>query len=1010
MGSVLRKIRSPVWLTTAVVVSMILLFSLLIYHAREREMGEQFNIQQLALAKIIVSGIEDLFSDVERSIRTQSGNGNLSPNRKRQLVYEDLGGRIDLLAAGDDSRLQIYPETKETRAARDEFSIAIKRARIAGRTIVHDFMDSSGQIKKSHVIIAIPLLDAGRKVKGTMAAMLTVSPLVERNIEPLRKGFGSNAWIIDETGLILFHTRPELIGVRMEVAGDSERGYLKGAILGKEETKGELFLVNEKGERVKTIVAHAPVKFGNAQLWVGIGTHYNAALLHMKETVSIVMLEAFILIIAVVIGSAVTITSGRRRVMLEEEVKFLREREKWREDLAREKKKIEGIIEGSPIASFVIDKNHKIIFWNKACTELLGLRGENMIGTDNQWIPFYPEKRPVIADIIVDQDLEHGLNRFYGEKEVQPHAIIEGAYEASDYYENLGGRSRHLYFLAAPIYDENGEVIAAIETLQDVSREKEMEFDLKNYAATLHDELNKNITLKRTIEGIIEGSPIATFVIDKNHKIILWNKACTELTGFEGREMIGTSRQYEPFYNEKRSVIADVIVDNDMEGLKKYYGKRQMQPSTVVKGAFEAVDYYENLGGKRRHLYFLAAPIYDEKGEIIAAVETLQDVTRERELELNLKEYAESLKNELDVNIRLRRDIEDMNNYLQSILDSSPDRIFDLDGDGIIRYASKDLLSGTDDPKQLRGRHFADFLDEENTEKLRSQWTEITRGNYKPFEVSAIARDGSMRDLLISARPIKNTDRFIFVQRDITEFKNLEQKFYESQKLAAVGQLSAGIAHEVRNPLSSIKMSLQILEKRLNPTGNDQKRFKIAQKEVEHLEKLVSDILIFARPIEPERKPVLINPFLGQSLGMAEKEIKDKEIRIEVRMEDDLPEVLIDKAMMGQVLLNIYLNAIDAMEIGGRLLVGTSLPENGGRDYVCITIEDNGCGIPPEDLAHVFNPFFTRKKYGTGLGLTQVKKIIEQHKGTIEIKSIQGKGTTVVIKLLSSEAGSTAGF
>ncbi|MEN6464657.1 MAG: PAS domain S-box protein [Syntrophaceae bacterium] len=1008
MGSVLRKIRSPVWLTTAIVVSMILLFSLLIYHAREREMGEQFNIQQVALAKIIVSGIEDLFSDVERSIRTQSGHNNLSRDRAMQLIYEDLEGRIDLLAAGEDSRIQIYPEAKETMNARDELGVAMKRARIAGKTIVHNFMDSSGQTKTSRVIIAIPLLDSSQKVKEIMAAMLSISPLVERNIDPLRKGFGSNAWIIDGTGLILFHTRPELTGVQMEMANSLESGHLKGSILGKGETKGEFFLVNEKGERTRTIVAHAPVNFGNAQLWIGIGTHYTSALLHMKETVYIVMLEAFILIIAVVIGSAVMITSGRRRVVLEEEVKFLREREKWQEDLAREKRKVEGIIEGSPIASFVIDRNHKIIFWNKACEELTGLRGEDMIGTDNQFMPFYPEKRPVIADIIVDQDLDQGLTLFYGEKEVQPHAIIEGAYEASDFYPNLGG-GRHLYFLAAPIYDENGEVIAAIETLQDVSREKQLELDLTNNAANLQDELNKNITLKRTIEGIIEGSPIATFVIDKNHKIILWNKACTELTGFEGREMIGTSRQYEPFYNEKRSVIADVIVDNDMEGLKKYYGKRQMQPSTVVKGAFEAVDFYENLGGKRRHLYFLAAPIYDEKGETIAAVETLQDVTREKEMELNLKEYAESLKNELDVNIRLRKDIEDMNNYLQSILDSSPDRIFDLDSDGIIRFASKDLFSGTDYPKQLRGRHFTEFLDEENMKKLLDQWQEITKGKYKPFEISATARDGSKRDLLISTRPIRNTDRFILVQRDITEFKNLEQKFYESQKLAAVGQLSAGIAHEVRNPLSSIKMSLQILEKRLNPTGNDQKRFKIAQKEVEHLEKLVSDILIFARPVEPDRKPVKVNSFLEHSLSMAEKEIMDKGIKIETRLAGDLPEVFIDQPMMDQVLLNIYLNAVDAMEPGGKLVLSACpAPDNGG--FVCVTIEDNGYGIAPEDLAHIFNPFFTRKKYGTGLGLTQVKKIIDQHSGTIEIKSVQGKGTTVVINIPTVETGNRTGI
>ena len=188
--------------------------------------------------------------------------------------------------------------------------------------------------------------------------------------------------------------------------------------------------------------------------------------------------------------------------------------------------------------------------------------------------------------------------------------MVEEAYEASDFYENLGGKRRHLYFLAAPIYDENGEIIAAIETLQDVTREREMERDLKEYAETLKNELDENITAPaRPSRGSlrvrrfrpssstgITGSPSGTGLV-------------TELTGCTGAEMIGTDRQYTPFYAEKRPVIADLIVDNDIEGLERYYGKKRVQKSAVVEEAYEARDYYENLGGKRRHLYFLAAPI-----------------------------------------------------------------------------------------------------------------------------------------------------------------------------------------------------------------------------------------------------------------------------------------------------------------------------------------------------------------------------------------------------------------
>ena len=142
------------------------------------------------------------------------------------------------------------------------------------------------------------------------------------------------------------------------------------------------------------------------------------------------------------------------------------------------------------------------MFWNKACADLMGYSAVEMIGTDKQYMPFYPEKRPVVADLIVDNDID-GLEKFYGKKGVQKSAIVKGAYEANDFYENLGGISRHLYFLAAPIYDEQGEIIAAIETLQDVTREKELENDLKGYTETLKSELDKNIKLRKTIEGVI---------------------------------------------------------------------------------------------------------------------------------------------------------------------------------------------------------------------------------------------------------------------------------------------------------------------------------------------------------------------------------------------------------------------------------------------------------------------------------------------------------------------------
>ncbi len=509
----------------------------------------------------------------------------------------------------------------------------------------------------------------------------------------------------------------------------------------------------------------------------------------------------------------------------------------------------------------------------------------------------------------------------------------------------------------------------------------------------------KMVREKKTIEGIIEGSPIPTFVLNREHRIILWNRACMELTGFKASEMVGTENQYRPFYNEKRPVIADLILERDFEGIEKYYGTKKVRRSITVEGAYEARDFYRDLGGLNRHLYFLASPIYDEKGQVIAAIETIQDISKEEEMANDLREYADSLQAELQENIRLRQEIESLYNHLQSIVDSLPERLFVLTSDGTIHYMSRDVKTGLRmTAPQVQGKHFLELVPLEYQDLVSARWEDAKRGVFTPYEMEVKARDGSPRMLLITVAPIRGTDRYVIVQRDITEFKRLEAQVYESQKMAAVGQLSAGIAHEVRNPLSSIKMSLHILEKRMHPTGNDLKRFRIAEREVEHLEDLVRDVLIYARPAKPKKEATDIRKVVEQALDLAEKGLSEKGIDVRTRFAADVPVCSVDPSMLEQAFLNLLLNAVDALEPGGILTLSvrkTSPPEGASIE---VEIEDNGCGIDEGDMPHLFNPFFTRKKDGTGLGLTQVNKIVEMHGGSVEVFSRKGEGTRVRVR------------
>jgi len=503
---------------------------------------------------------------------------------------------------------------------------------------------------------------------------------------------------------------------------------------------------------------------------------------------------------------------------------------------------------------------------------------------------------------------------------------------------------------------------------------------------------------KKTIEGIIEGSPIPSFVINNEHKVILWNRACMELTGYSAEVMLGTDNHYKPLYSVKRPLIADLIVDNQTDDLSKYYGNKKIKKSERVLEAYEATDNFENLGGRSRVLYFLAAPIYDEKGEIIAAIETLQDISREQEMTKSLSEYAETLQNELIENIELRRQIEDLYNYLQSIVKSLPDKIYEVDENGIINFVSSSLKKkGESSSREFKNRHFLEFVTSGYEDYVLSKWEDAKKGIYHPYELEARDKEGRKRNLLITTSPVKGTNHYLLVQRDITEFKNLEKKLYDSQKLAALGQLSAGIAHEIRNPLSSIKMSLQILAKRMNPEGNDLKRFKIAEREVDHLEVLVNNILAFARPVEPKKSPVDLSKVLEQAIDLAEKGIADKKIEIQTEFSDVLP-VTVDAAMMADAFLNVIRNALEAVAEHGKIIISLRYFDE-TRQSVAVEIKDNGSGIDEEDMPHIFNPFFTRKNYGTGLGLSLVKKIVDIHQGTIDISSKMNEGTTVLIVL-----------
>jgi two-component system sensor histidine kinase HydH len=237
----------------------------------------------------------------------------------------------------------------------------------------------------------------------------------------------------------------------------------------------------------------------------------------------------------------------------------------------------------------------------------------------------------------------------------------------------------------------------------------------------------------------------------------------------------------------------------------------------------------------------------------------------------------------------------------------------------------------------------------------------------------------------------------VLLFRDLTEVQELKREVERNRRLASIGRLAAGIAHEIRNPLSSIKGFATYFKERYREVPEDQKTAEIMVQEVERLNRVIGQLLEFARPMKLNKVQTSIHEVITYSLTMIQKQAQDKGVAINTNLSPNLKDVSIDADRISQVLLNLYLNAIEAMDHGGTLRIDCSLDEESGR--VTIVISDTGAGIKRKDLVHVFDPYFTTKQSGTGLGLAIVHRIIEAHRGEVRIESEPDKGTSVSILL-----------
>jgi signal transduction histidine kinase len=241
---------------------------------------------------------------------------------------------------------------------------------------------------------------------------------------------------------------------------------------------------------------------------------------------------------------------------------------------------------------------------------------------------------------------------------------------------------------------------------------------------------------------------------------------------------------------------------------------------------------------------------------------------------------------------------------------------------------------------------------------------------------------------------------FAVILRDITENRKSTEETIHSERLSALTLLAAGVAHEIGNPLNSLHIHLQLLERKIRrlPDSNRldlQNALEVAKGEIQRLDSIVQQFLGAIRPAQLEVRPENLNALIRESIDFLRPEIDDRGIRVEENLREDLPLLDIDRTQIKQAFFNVIKNAFQAMRAEGVLRIETALEES----WVRISFVDNGGGIPAANMSKIFEPYFTTKAGGSGLGLLIVRRIVREHGGEIDLVSQDGEGLAFSIRL-----------
>lgn len=555
------------------------------------------------------------------------------------------------------------------------------------------------------------------------------------------------------------------------------------------------------------------------------------------------------------------------------------------------------------------------------------------------------------------------------------------------------------------------------------------------------------LTTGQVLNQILDNDPVATFVIDKANRITHWNKACEQLTGRDAWDMRGVTDKGSVFYGKPRSMLCDLIVDGvDTAQLEaQHHGK--IKTSTVIAGALEAEDYFPNFGDNGRWLFFTAAPLRDGTGQIVGAIETLQDVTQRHLVEEELTRHRNQL--ELLVSERTA-ELDSKNHELSAFMENASVGILASSGGKVTRHNKKFAEMFMAPGASAVGGQTSDFfIDLDDYDEFgRISFPVLAQGKPLLHEMMLQRVDGETLwvQMIAYVSDIDNPgagawwllqDRsevrraqeqlesnYASLKETNRKLEDAQNQLLQSEKMASIGQLAAGVAHEINNPVGFVNSNLSSLKhyidglmalvaeyegcegaldaaarQRLAATKTrvdlDYMRedlpvlLRESAEGLTRVKRIVQDLKDFSRVDNSDWQEADLNAGLDSTLNVVLNEVKYKaEIRKDYAQ---LPAVRCLAAQLNQVFMNFIVNAAHAIEGTGIITLSTGT----AGEWVWVEVADSGCGMSSEVQKRIFEPFYTTKPVGkgTGLGLSLSFSIVQKHKGVIKVKSEPGKGS-----------------